>query len=117
MSTIKIKRVYDKPSNDDGYRILIDRVWPRGISKKEAKLDEWNKVVAPSAGLREWFGHTDDRFDEFEKRYRHELRTEKDELKRLKKIASKQKLTLLYGAKNETHNQAVVLQKILMSGK
>ncbi|MBS1653352.1 MAG: DUF488 domain-containing protein [Bacteroidetes bacterium] len=111
--TINIKRIYEKPDSHDGYRLLIDRLWPRGISKEEAKLNEWNKDIAPSTELRKWFGHKNERFDEFVKRYKNELQKKKAELERLRKIAAKEKLCLLYGAKNEIYNQAVVLKDIL----
>lgn len=111
--SVIIKRIYAKPDKSDGYRILIDRIWPRGIKKKDAKLDEWNKDIAPSSELRKWFGHKDERLDEFAKRYKNELRQKKVVLERLKKIAADRNLCLLYGAKNEVHNQAVVLKEIL----
>ncbi len=111
--SIIIKRIYAKPGANDGYRMLVDRIWPRGIKKEDTRLNEWNKDIAPSSELRKWFGHKDERFDEFAKRYKNELRKKKAELERLKKIAAKEKLCLLYGAKNEIHNQAVVLKDIL----
>lgn len=118
MGNIEIKRIYDDVHsgvNDAGsaYRILVDRIWPRGISKERAALDEWNKDLAPSNDLRKWFNHDDDKFAEFEKRYRRELEPETNELARLKEISNNRGLLLLYGAKNERHNQAVVLQKVL----
>ena len=112
--TIDIKRIYEKPDAQDGYRMLVDRVWPRGLSKEDAKLDEWNKDIAPSTELRKWFGHRQERFAEFSERYKDELLRKQERLERLKKIADKQKLCLLYGAKNEKQNQAVVLQQVLM---
>lgn len=112
--TIDIKRIYEKPDAQDGYRMLVDRVWPRGLSKEDAKLDEWNKDIAPSTELRKWFGHRQERFAEFSERYKDELLRKQERLERLKKIAGKQKLCLLYGAKNEKQNQAVVLQQVLM---
>lgn len=111
--SITIKRIYQKASKADGYRVLIDRIWPRGISKEEAKLDEWDKDIAPSTALRKWFGHEADRFEAFEKQYRDELRQKEKELQRLRGIAAKQKVTLLYGAKSEKLNHAVVLQQVL----
>ncbi len=115
MDTIYIKRIYDEPSDKDGYRMLIDRIWPRGISKKDANLNEWNKEIAPSTELRKWFDHKEERFDEFAKQYREELRPKEDELNRLKTIAKKNGITLLYGAKNSKMNQAIVLRDILLS--
>src|SRR5690554_6903827 len=117
MENPAIKRIYEMPEARDGYRLLIDRKWPRGVKKEDAKLDEWNKEIAPSAELRKWFGHREERFDEFSKRYKDELRQKKDGLERLKKIAAKNKLCLLYGARNEKLNQAVVLQDVLMKDK
>lgn len=107
------KRVYDDPAHNDGYRILIDRIWPRGVSKEAAKLDEWDKDLAPSTELRKWFDHKEERFEEFTKRYKKELHTQKDELKRINSIAKEKRVCLLYGAKDKEHNQAVVLKSIL----
>jgi len=113
MQEIRTKRIYEDPSNNDGYRILIDRIWPRGVSKEDAKLDDWNKNIAPSDSLRKWFGHDPDKFDEFAKKYRKELDGKKEGLTEIRKKAEKQTVTLLYGAKDTEHNQAVVLQKLL----
>ena len=113
MNTIYIKRIYDEPSDEDGYRMLIDRLWPRGISKKDANLNEWNKEIATSTELRKWFDHKEERFDEFVKRYREELRSKEEELNRLRTIAKKNGITLLYGAKNSKMNQAIVLRDVL----
>ena len=114
MKDIKLKRIYDDPSDDDGYRILVDRLWPRGISKADAKLDEWDKEIAPSTELRKWFDHKEERFVEFTKRYRDELKSKKNDLDRLREIAKKQTLTLLYAAKDTKMNQAVVLKEELV---
>lgn len=97
----------------DGYRLSVDRHWPGGVSKEKAKLDEWCKELGPSDKLRQWFNHQPERFPEFEKRYRVELSGLKNELKRINEIAKKEKLTILYGAKNTEMNQAVVILKIL----
>jgi uncharacterized protein YeaO (DUF488 family) len=113
MNTIQIKRIYEALSEDDGYRLLVDRLWPRGVKKENARLDEWNKNLAPSDPLREWFNHKPERFREFEKRYRDELSELKDELKRIKNLSRHSNVTLLYGAKDPKLNQAVVLLKIL----
>ena len=113
MSSIKIKRIYEAPDKSDGYRILVDRLWPRGIKKEYADIDEWSKDVAPSSELREWFGHDSVKFKEFTARYSKELHSKKEVLKHIVEIAKKQNLTLLYGAKDTEHNQAVVLQKVL----
>ncbi|HVT86255.1 MAG TPA: DUF488 domain-containing protein [Chitinophagaceae bacterium] len=113
MKQIQIKRIYEAPSEEDGYRLLVDRLWPRGVKKEDAKLDEWNKNLAPSDQLRKWFNHKPERFKEFEKRYRAELSGLKDELKRIKSLSNHSNVTLLYGAKDPELNQAVVLLKIL----
>lgn len=110
---IKIKRVYKDASKDDGTRILVDRIWPRGVSKEDADLEEWIKEIAPSTNLRQWFNHEDDKFDEFAVKYRKELDDHKDLVARLMDFAKKQTLTLVYSAKNEKHNQAVVLKEYL----
>lgn len=113
MNSIQIKRIYEAPSEKDGYRLLVDRLWPRGVKKENAKLDEWDKNLAPSDALRKWFDHKPERFKEFEKKYRAELSELKDELKRIKNISRQTNLTLLYSAKDTEMNQAVVLLKIL----
>ena len=113
MYAIKIKRIYDTPSGDDGYRMLIDRLWPRGMKKEDALLDEWNKAISPSPELRKWFAHKPERFNEFAKKYRAELMANEDEVKRIKDIAEKRNVTLLYAAKDPLINHAVVLLKFL----
>lgn len=110
---IKIKRVYDAVSEDDGTRVLIDRLWPRGLSKDKAKVDLWFKDIAPSDALRKWFGHRDELWKEFQERYKKELKTKKDELTQLKIMEQKGSLTLLYSAKDETKNNAIVLKREL----
>lgn len=113
---LKIERIYTKPADLDGYRILVDRLWPRGISKVNAHLDEWLKEVGPSNELRKWFGHDPAKYDEFKTRYLEELAVNPayDQLKQLvaKQLATKN-VILLYGAKDEQHNQAVVLKEQL----
>ncbi|WP_347373142.1 DUF488 domain-containing protein [Aequorivita sp. Q41] len=111
---IQIKRIYEDASKNDGFRVLIDRIWPRGLSKENAKLDEWMKDIAPSDELRKWFDHKEERFDAFSKKYINELENHPDLIKKLQKTASQKRLTLLYGAKDEKHNQAIVLKKILL---
>lgn len=113
MGTIQIKRVYDDPSESDGYRILVDRIWPRGVSKEEAKLDEWNKDLAPSTELRKWFDHDPDKFEDFSKEYEKELEYNTADLKNLHDKAKNQTVTLLYGAKDTKCNQAVVLKEVI----
>ena len=111
---IKIKRVYEKPAKEDGWRVLVDRLWPRGMTKEAAHLDEWMKDVAPSDALRKWFGHEPEKWTGFQKRYRSELAKKKESVAELKKTAKEHgTLTLLYGAKDEEHNEAVVLADIL----
>lgn len=111
---LKIKRVYEKPAKDDGWRVLVDRLWPRGMKKESAHIDVWMKEVAPSNALRKWFAHDPAKWSEFQKRYRAELSKTKDALAELKKMAVQHAhLTLLYGAKDEAHNQAVVLLDLL----
>ena len=111
---LKIKRVYEKPAKDDGWRVLVDRLWPRGMKKESAHIDVWMKDVAPTDALRKWFAHDPAKWNEFQKRYRAELSNRKNAVAELKSIAAQHKdLTLLYGAKDETHNQAAVLLDIL----
>lgn len=111
---IRIKRIYNPVNEDDGYRILVDRLWPRGVSKERAKLDLWMKEIAPSDALRKWFNHDSAKWNEFKLRYREELREKKDLLSELKRIEKENKnVTLLFSAKDEEHNQAVVLLMIL----
>ena len=111
---ILIKRIYETPAKDDGYRLLVDRVWPRGVSKANAHLDDWSKDIGPSTELRKWFGHEPPKYAEFKKRYVKELKEHADELERIRKEARKQRVCLLYGAKDEEHNQAVVLREVLL---
>jgi uncharacterized protein YeaO (DUF488 family) len=111
---IKIKRVYEKPAKADGWRVLVDRLWPRGMRKEAARVDVWMKDVAPSIALRKWFGHEPEKWSEFQKRYRRELERKTELLAELKKMAKEHgKLTLLYGAKDEEHNDAVALADVL----
>ena len=113
MATIHLKRVYDDASTSDGYRVLVDRLWPRGVSKDKAKLDAWLKEVAPSNELRQWFGHDPARFAEFAQRYRTEL-ADNPALAELKQLVqAHQTVTLLYGAHDSEYNQAVVLADLL----
>lgn len=112
-NTVQTKRIYEDASAHDGYRILVDRLWPRGISKEAAQLDEWNKTVTPSSTLRKWFAHREDRFKEFEARYRDELKLQTEELDNLKQRSAKQPITLLYAAKNPKTNHAIVLAQVL----
>ena len=110
---IEIKRVYEEPGPADGMRILVDRLWPQGLSKERARVDIWLKDIAPTTELRKWFSHDPDKWDEFQIRYRQELKSKADLLAVLKEKAAKGPVTLLYGAKDEVHNEAVVLQALL----
>ena len=112
---MQVKRIYDQASPEDGYRVLVDRIWPRGVSKETAALDEWNKEIAPTTELRKWFNHIPERFLEFKAKYEEELDLKKEDLQRLKAIDKKQSLTLLYSAKDTKNNQAVVLIDVLMN--
>lgn len=108
---IRIKRAYDTPAKGDGTRVLVDRIWPRGVSKDSAAIDVWMKEVAPSTALRKWFGHDPARWDEFRTRYREELDQNEDAVAALVKLAKKGRLTLVYAAKDEDHNNAIVLKE------
>lgn len=111
---IAIKRIYDKLEPDDGYRVLVDRLWPRGITKEEACLDCWAKELAPSPNLRQWFNHQLDKWDEFKALYWQELQNNRVELKEFKDaVKGQSKLTLLYAAKDSEHNHALILEKYL----
>jgi len=110
---VRIKRIYEPRTPDDGARILVDRLWPRGISKARAGLDLWLKDVAPSAGLREWFGHSPDRWTEFQHRYREELR-DSAALDQLREMSRTRRVTLLYAARDEEHNEAAALAGFLL---
>lgn len=116
---IHIKRIYESAAPDDGYRVLVDRLWPRGVSKEHAKLDEWLREVAPSSALRCWFGHDPTRWMEFKRRYFAELNEDSYAIvvTHLRSLAAHQQITLLYGAKDEVHNQAVALKEYLSVSK
>ena len=109
---IKTKRVYEKSAKDDGTRVLVDRLWPRGISKKAAKIDEWLKEIAPSDKLRKWFGHDPAKWKDFKRKYIKELQGKRD-LKKLQDISRVGTLTLVYSARDEMHNQAIALKEFL----
>ena len=113
MKTINLKRVYDEKSDDDGYRVFVDRLWPRGVSKEDAHFDEWMKELAPSTELRKWFDHKPERFEEFSKLYKKELQEHKEELDKLRELAKSKKITLLFGAKDTEINNAVVIKEVL----
>lgn len=110
---LKIKRVYERPDEADGRRILVDRLWPRGLSKAKAHVDLWVKEIAPSTELRKWFGHDPDKWAEFKTRYRAELKENDEQVSLLRREIKKGVVTLVYGAKDEAHNDAVVLKEFL----
>jgi uncharacterized protein YeaO (DUF488 family) len=113
---VRLKRAYDPATSADGYRVLIDRLWPRGVSRERANLDAWEKELAPSRELREWFGHEPGRFDEFRRRYVDELRSQRSALTALRRLARDGTVTLVYAASDEEHNDAVVLAQVLRRG-
>jgi uncharacterized protein YeaO (DUF488 family) len=110
---VRLKRAYEPARASDGYRVLVDRLWPRGVSREEARLDEWARELAPSAELRRWFGHDPARFDDFRRRYVKELAPNETKLSELRQRARDGTLTLVYGARDTEHNDAVVLAEIL----
>jgi uncharacterized protein YeaO (DUF488 family) len=113
---VEIKRAYDPAEADDGYRVLVDHVWPRGVSRERARLDEWARELAPSDALRRWFDHVPERFPEFRARYRDELRRESERLQALRERARDGTLTLVYAARDREHNNAAVLAELLREG-
>jgi uncharacterized protein YeaO (DUF488 family) len=108
-----IRRAYEAPSRNDGYRVLVDRLWPRGVSKADAHLDEWVRDLAPSTELRQWFGHDPQRWEEFRRRYRDELGGHADVVARLVDVARHRRVTLVFGARDTAHNDAVVLREVI----
>lgn len=111
--TIKLKRAYEEPSAQDGTRVLVDRLWPRGLTKQVARIDHWFKEIAPSPELRKWFGHDPGRWSDFRRRYTAELRQHGEQLKELRQLARRGTVTLVYAARDEEHNDAVVLRDVL----
>lgn len=112
-SGVSIKRAYEPPAPSDGTRILVDRLWPRGVTKTDAHITQWMKEIAPSTELRKWFGHDPERWEEFRRRYRAELAQKRELMAELRSLARKGRLTLVYSAHDEAHNQAVVLREAL----
>ena len=112
---IKLKRAYEPPAAGDGMRILVDRLWPRGVKKATAAIDMWAKDVAPSTELRQWFGHETNRWEEFCRRYVAELGQKPDLIKELRALARSGQITLVFGAHDQTHNDAVVLKDLLVN--
>ncbi len=110
---IRLKRAYEPPSAEDGVRVLVDRLWPRGLRKSDAAIDRWLKEIAPSTALRRWFGHDPGRWSEFRRRYRTELSGQAELVSELRALARKRPVTLIYAARDERHNEAVVLRDIL----
>jgi uncharacterized protein YeaO (DUF488 family) len=110
---VRIKRIYDKPERSDGVRLLVDRLWPRGITRRDAELDDWLRELAPSSVLRRWFGHDPRRWSAFRTRYRAELRQHAPLLDALRRRATRERVTLLYGARDTQRNQAVVLRETI----
>jgi uncharacterized protein YeaO (DUF488 family) len=113
---IRLKRAYEKPAASDGLRILVDRLWPRGLSKRAAAIDEWNKRIAPTPALRTWFGHDPERWAEFCRRYTTELRAHAEEIEQLRALSRKGTITLVTAARDEAHTHALVLRKALLAG-
>lgn len=111
---IKLKRAYDDVHSGDGTRILVDRLWPRGVSKVDAAIDLWAKDIAPSTGLRKWFGHNPDRWPEFRRRYSEEMRQHRERLDELRALPQRGRITLVFAAHDSAHNDAVVLREILL---
>jgi uncharacterized protein YeaO (DUF488 family) len=113
---VRLKRAYETATAADGYRVLIDRLWPRGVSRERAHLDEWERELPPSKALRQWFGHEPNRFPEFRRRYIDELRRERPRLAELRRRAREGTVTLVYSARDSEHNDAVVLAEVLRRG-
>jgi uncharacterized protein YeaO (DUF488 family) len=113
-ANVRLKRAYEPAQSDDGSRILVDRLWPRGVSKADAALDQWMKEIAPSTELRQWFGHDPARWQEFQRRYAEEVRQQPALLRQLRDLARNGPVTLVYSAHDELHNDAVVLRQLLL---
>jgi uncharacterized protein YeaO (DUF488 family) len=111
---VRLKRAYEPPAADDGTRILVDRLWPRGVKKADAAIDEWMKEIAPSTVLRKWFGHDTARWQEFRRRYNSEIREHANELDRLRTLSQHGRITLVFAAHDEAHNNAVVIRDLLV---
>jgi uncharacterized protein YeaO (DUF488 family) len=114
---VRLKRAYEPPAASDGYRVLVDRLWPRGVSREQARFDEWARELAPSSQLRRWFAHDPERFAEFKRRYAEELAAQEEKLRELRGRARQGTLTLVYGARDTEHNDAVVLAELLRRGR
>jgi len=114
---VRLKRAYEPPAADDGTRILIDRLWPRGVKKTDAAIDEWMKEIAPSSALRKWFGHEPGRWQEFRRRYQSEIRQHPEQFEQLRTLARHGPITLVFYARDEAHNDAVVLKDLLLESR
>lgn len=112
--SVKLKRAYEPVAGDDGTRVLIDRLWPRGVKKQDAAIDHWIKELSPSTELRKWFGHEPARWPEFRRRFGEELRQHSQQVEELRTLARHQPITLVYSAHDELHNDAVVLREVLL---
>jgi uncharacterized protein YeaO (DUF488 family) len=110
---VKVKRVYDQPAKSDGLRVLVDRIWPRGLKKSEARIDEWLKEIAPSTSLRKWFKHDPNRWEQFKKKYTAELAEHREEVDKLAREARRRRVTLVFGAKDTAHNNALALKEYI----
>jgi len=110
---VRVKRVYDQPAKADGYRVLVDRLWPRGLKKSEARIDEWLREIAPSTALRKWFKHDPDKWKEFKKKYSAELDDHREQVEKLVREARKRTITLLFSARDTEHNNAVALKEYI----
>jgi uncharacterized protein YeaO (DUF488 family) len=113
---VRVKRAYEPAASSDGFRVLVDRLWPRGVSRERARLDQWDRELSPSTELRRWFGHRPDRFEEFRRRYLHELSEHRDRIAELRRRARKGTLTLVYSARDAEHNDAVVVAEVIRRG-
>ena len=113
-SHVRLKRAYEPPSPEDGVRVLVDRLWPRGLRKADAAIDRWMKDVAPSTELRQWFGHDPERWQEFHRRYAKELQQHTTAIDELRELARHDTITLVFGSRDEEHNDAVALREVLM---
>jgi uncharacterized protein YeaO (DUF488 family) len=116
-ANVKLKRAYEAPAAEDGTRILVDRLWPRGVSKKDAALSLWMKEIAPSAELRKWFGHDPDRWNEFRRRYASEINRNSHLFDQLRSLALEGPITLIYSAHDEIHNSAIVLRDVMLGSQ
>ena len=110
---VKVKRVYEEPAKSDGHRVLVDRIWPRGLKKSEARIDEWLREIAPSTGLRKWFKHDPGKWEQFKKKYAVELKEHREQVEKLARESRKRNVNLLFGAKDTVHNNALALKEYI----